>query len=161
MKWIFAALLGVLVVYVGFLALSSNDVVTSKYRTLDEARRDLLFQRGWLPDILPPSARDIRTSNNLDINTSKGEFSFVPAEYAQFAALVQRCEKSQSPFFDLNSDVVKMKSNGYLPSMFTEDSAVWVFFCGPEAGHCKYVMWLEREANNSLKSDGAKPRTLG
>ena len=44
---------------VAFLLLCSCDVVTSKYATLADARNDRLFERGWLPDILPPSTREI------------------------------------------------------------------------------------------------------
>ena len=50
------------------------DVVTSNYETMQDARNDRLFERGWLPDILPDSTTSIRTSNDLDINTSVGEF---------------------------------------------------------------------------------------
>ncbi len=56
------------------LALSSCEKVTKRYATLDDARRDRLFERGWLPDILPPSARDIRVTSDLDVNSSEGEF---------------------------------------------------------------------------------------
>src|SRR5688572_19822129 len=55
--------------------------VKSHYLTVEDARRDGLLERGWLPDVLPPSARDIDVSNNLDINTSTGSFKFNPAEY--------------------------------------------------------------------------------
>ena len=61
-----------------------SDVVTRTYATLDDARRDRLFERGWLPDILPPSAREIRVSSNVDVNTAKGEFSLDPEHFAVF-----------------------------------------------------------------------------
>jgi len=47
-----------------------GDVVTDDYVTYKDAVKDNLFIRGWLPEILPQSTRDIRTENNLDLNTS-------------------------------------------------------------------------------------------
>ena len=73
-------------VFYGLIWLLPNDIVTSEYATLEAARADHLFGRGWLPDILPLSAYDIRTSNNLDIDTSEGEFSFDPSEYKVFVS---------------------------------------------------------------------------
>src|SRR5688500_8592456 len=64
------------------LLLLPTDVVDNRYSSLADARADHLFERGWLPDILPASAHDIRTTNNLDLNLSEGEFSFKPVEAA-------------------------------------------------------------------------------
>jgi len=66
------------------LSLSSCDNATSKYATLDDARKDRLFERGWLPDILPVSTLDIQVSSELGTNHADGEFSFEPAEFAAF-----------------------------------------------------------------------------
>ncbi len=71
-----------------FLAACTSDVVESNYATLAEARADQLFGRGWLPDVLPASAFNIRTSNNLDLNQSEGEFSFRPDDSGD---LFQKC----------------------------------------------------------------------
>jgi hypothetical protein len=38
----------------------------------------MLFERGWLPDIVPDSSREITINNDLDLNLSKGEFFFDP-----------------------------------------------------------------------------------
>lgn len=43
-----------------------SDVATSHYETYDQAAREGLFDRGWLPDSIPSSSHDIRVSNNLD-----------------------------------------------------------------------------------------------
>ena len=52
-------------VAIAVLLLFGCDVVTSRYATLHNARQDRLSERGWLPDILPPSMRYIRVSNNV------------------------------------------------------------------------------------------------
>jgi hypothetical protein len=71
--------------YFTALLLIPSNIVASHYPTLATARADRLFERGWLPDILPPSTYGIRTANDLDLNTSEGEFSFDHSEYVSFA----------------------------------------------------------------------------
>ena len=101
------------------LALGGCDDVTNKYSTLEDARDAELFHRGWLPDILPVSAYDIRVTNDLDANTSEGEFSFEPADFPSFAA---RFESFNQPF------------------VYSEDGYTWTFFCDLATGHCYYSM---------------------
>lgn len=51
-----------------------SDIVTSEYPTYQIAEEDELFQRGWLPEIIPRSATEIVVNNNLDLNESSGNF---------------------------------------------------------------------------------------
>lgn len=102
------------------LSLGSCDVVTSRYATLDDARKDRLFERGWLPDILPGSARDIRVSSDLDANHAEGEFSFEPADFTVFTA---RLHARDGKSFD-----------------YSKDKHMWVFTCDSDLGHCRFSM---------------------
>ena len=103
------------------LSLSScSDVVTRAYATLNDARRDGLFERGWLPDILPPSTWQIRVSSNLDMNTADGEFSFDPEHFAVFTA---RLRPRKDGSFE-----------------FSVDRNTWVFTCDSSHAHCHYSM---------------------
>jgi hypothetical protein len=117
-------------------------VVTTRYETLQSARADMLFARGWLPDILPASARNIRTANNLDRNTSEGEFHFSASEYSQFASHLDPYVPRSNPFKNLDKDVERMRSKGFEPRVYTEASSTWVFFCQSTDGYCEYKMWL-------------------
>ena len=110
----------VFVVTVAFLSLCSCDVATSRYTTLTDARNDRLFERGWLPDILPASTRDIRVANDLDLNHSEGEFSFDPAEFAGFASQLQPM--------------------GGETFQYSVDKHTWTFACDSSRGHCKYSL---------------------
>jgi hypothetical protein len=101
------------------LWLSGCDDVTSRYATLDDARSDGLYEGGWLPDILPSSAYDIRVTNDLDVNTSEGEFWFDPADFPSFAAQFQ---------------------SFYPPFEYSADGHTWVFFCDSANGPCYYSM---------------------
>ena len=131
--------------FLGLMYLLPSDTVTSRYATLTAARSDNLFERGWLPDILPPSAYSIRTSNDLDVNTSEGEFFFAPSDYSLFASRVQPYMNVQAPNADFEASVVRMQSKGLQPSVYVEVGATWVFFCKKEAGYCEYNMWLRRD----------------
>ncbi len=101
---------------------SCDDTVRSEYPTRADAVADTLFERGWLPDIIPASSRDILTVNDLDLNTSHGEFSFDPAEAPVFMGRMTR-----RPSAD------KGRYQG-----FTFEA--WRFLVDPKKGHCRY--WL-------------------
>jgi len=103
--------------------ISRFGVVSSYYATLDDAREDRLFERGWLPPILPDSATEIRTNNDLDSNTSVGEFNLAPGDVASFTKLLDQ------------PDV----ASGY--AAYTNPYGVtWLFLCDAESGRCKYEL---------------------
>ncbi len=94
------------------------DDIDKTYGAAADARDDGLFDSGLLPDILPPSACDIRIVSHADANQVQGEFSFDPADYLQFAA--------QFSF--------------YQPFEYSADGHAWIFYCDPAGGHCYYLM---------------------
>src|SRR4029450_10463956 len=96
------------------VAACSGDVVTDRYATLQDARADEVFGRGWLPDVLPPSSHDIRTSNDLDLNTSVGEFSFLPGEFELLRRRLLPYANPDDPFTDaFDSKVARHVSAGH------------------------------------------------
>lgn len=48
--------------------LTACEVQTTRYDTLQEARHDQLFERGWVPDVLPESTRSLVEAHDLDTN---------------------------------------------------------------------------------------------
>ena len=136
---------GGIAILVGALLLPlPSDVVTSHYSTLSVARTAQLFERGWLPDILPPSTFNIRTSNDLDINISDGEFSFVTAEWPLLQAKLLH-GVLPAPFVNWEGTVGNYKKNGFTALNYIDGDTKWVFFCKPEQGYCEYDMWLIRK----------------
>jgi len=108
-----------------FLA-TFDESVFSSYATRAEAEADALFERGWLPGIVPPSAKAIEISNDLNLNISNGDFRFDPQEHN---ALVSQLLRSASD-----------DKNG-LSAYRYED---WIFWISRKKGYCQFHMRLER-----------------
>lgn len=98
----------------------------SSYQTLLAAKQDQIFERGWLPDILPPSTERIVTRNNLDLNTSSGEFYFKPEHWEGFQRYLTSDNKNPTRWH------------------FKEHASVWTFDCDLTKGYCRYALSLDR-----------------
>jgi hypothetical protein len=122
-----------------------SDVVTSHYATYDQAAREGLFARGWLPDNIPSSSHDIRTSNNLDRNTSEGEFSFAPETMASFVRLLVPFSQKDAVDADLPEMAARREAEGYVSYTLTRGSRVWVFFLKAADRHAYYRLWPTRK----------------
>lgn len=103
------------------------DTVTDTYPTLTDAEKARLFERGWLPNILPQSANRILTSNNLDTNTSKGEFYFSPSDAKDFLDQI----KSTTPVWSEKEPAKFTYSHG---------RSSWIFICTIVQGYCAYTL---------------------
>lgn len=119
-------------------------VVSNHYGTLDDARENTLFVRGWLPDILPASAKNIQTTNDLDLNTSSGSFSFDPANAQHFYERLSTGAPEQAPFRRWQAQRDDYAREGFSTWTYHQDERTWVFFCKEQAGECEYVMWSGR-----------------
>ncbi|EHH2473738.1 hypothetical protein J7X08_004663 [Vibrio vulnificus] len=97
-----------------------SDIVQSHYDNYQQAQADQLFERGWLPDVLPVSTTQIEVANDLDNNTSQGSFVIVEKEVGQFLSQLQPLETA----------------NQY---RFESDNSVWIFTLN-EAGKVSYQL---------------------
>ncbi|HDZ3713615.1 TPA: hypothetical protein RSW55_004415 [Vibrio vulnificus] len=104
-----------------FLVLAGcSDIVQSHYDNYQQAQADQLFERGWLPDVLPVSTTQIEVANDLDNNTSQGSFVIAEKEMAQFLSQLQPLETA----------------NQY---RFESGNSVWIFTL-EEAGKVRYQL---------------------
>jgi hypothetical protein len=125
---------------IALLALAGcSDTVESRYSNRTEAEADLLFQRGWLPDIIPKSSRDIVTKNDLDINTSSGEFFFSPDDSAEFVR-------------HLNG--IREPRREYSSFSYSNKESTWFFEVNFNKGHCKYSSTHKRATTSEQGADG-------
>ena len=118
-----------------------SDTVTHHYKSLADARADDLFARGWLPDVLPASARDINTSDNLDLNISTGEFSFAPTDGPKMYRLLKPGAPVRSRFANWPDTVADYNRRGFNAWSYQEERFTWAFFCNTKKGKCDYFLW--------------------
>ncbi|MEZ9447204.1 hypothetical protein [Vibrio splendidus] len=71
-----------------------SDVVSDEYSTYAQAKQERLFDRGWLPDILPKSTVKIEVNNDLDANTSEGSFIINESALSEFIGKLQPTEST-------------------------------------------------------------------
>ena len=125
--------------------LAGCDTVTSRYDDLAQARADHLFERGWLPDVLPPSSRDILVSNDLNLGISEGGFRFAPAEFALLQAKLNPFSNPAHPFNRAFDDRIERHiSTGEPAYQYEGEGSNWIFLCKPARGECTYDMWDDR-----------------
>ena len=134
----------IIALFLSFPAGCSDDIVTEKHATYQEAVKAELFGRGWLPDILPASTTQITVSNDLDLNISEGEFYLDHTYFEVFTAQLQPYSMPQSPFRNYRTKVSTMRTKGYGVFQYTNTLSIWVFFCEQKTGYCCYDMWLNR-----------------
>ena len=121
------------------LAGCAIDTVSHTYANMAAARADALFDKGWLPDVLPSSATNIETFNQLDLNYSTGSFEFTSSEAAAFYARLTPGE-SPLPFQDWPSTIEEFKGKRFSAWSYHSPDATWVFFCSPQNDRCEYFM---------------------
>ena len=87
-----------------------SDVVTTRFATLADAKSQGAFERGWLPPIMPDSARSIVESNDLDVNTGTGSFTYDLSEKTSYVKRL--LELGASSQVEGDTDVLALKTNG-------------------------------------------------
>jgi len=118
-----------------------DDSVPLNYSTRHEAEAESLFARGWLPEIIPPSSRDISMRNDLDLNISNGEFSFNPADHDGFVENLKRASS---------------RDEGGAAAYVYQD---WIFWIDGDKNHCRFSMRLTQNEKPSEQGMGGQPAT--
>ncbi len=129
------------IVTVGYFALrllAGSDLVSDHYPTMQSARDDMLFRRGWLPEIIPESSRDIETNNYLETNTSWGEFSFDPTDYREFLSHTEPVLDTIDQYPLWLDEISHAQSRGQDVVVHVEYGNTWLFICDPDKGNCEY-----------------------
>lgn len=116
-----------------------SDQFTDRYSTLQEARRDQVFERGWLPDVLPPSSHALKVSGDVDINTALGEFSFSRAEFEEFVARLQPVPTELAS--NIAERTRELENAGYVARGYVNEQYAWIFLCSKERERCEYHGW--------------------
>jgi len=132
-----------IVLLTAFLFAGCNDTVTNYYPSRAQAEADKLFERGWLPSLIPTSAIEITTSNDLDINISEGEFRYDPKETNEFLKHLTPYSRQKPPFDRWKGNIAEQNKAGYYAFVYAAEKTIWVFMVNRDTGHVRYVMWLQ------------------
>lgn len=116
-----------------------DESVRSEYATKAEAEADGLFERGWLPEIIPPTSRRITLENDLDLNHSNGEFQFEASDHDEFIRHLTRTPASDK--------------NGFSAYSYED----WTFWINPDQKICEFHMRLTRGETPNSPNGGGQP----
>lgn len=134
MKWL--ALMTLAIVSAG-----CSSSVTERYASLDDARKAGLFERDWLPDALPSSTREIKVSNDLDLNISAGEFTLALDDLDSFTAQLRPYAAARADGDEhLESYLQAKEKEGLRVGALKRTSSVWIFVCDPKTARCTYQL---------------------
>ncbi|MEM9300337.1 MAG: hypothetical protein AAGA64_18415 [Bacteroidota bacterium] len=114
-----------------------GDIVETNYSTKSKAQDDNLFQRGWLPSFIPESSRSLIVKNDLDSNSSSGEFYFSTKELKSFLKYLKEMDADLS----FNKAFLKAyEKQGYSPYRYVNSDSSWIFLIDKKNGHSVYYM---------------------
>jgi hypothetical protein len=85
------AFLMLVVIFMGYF-----EIQRTFYASYEEAKKSGAFERGWLPEYLPISAKNIHEEHNLDTNQVWAEFEFDVEDIAKMESQCQLSEKNQN-----------------------------------------------------------------
>lgn len=125
----------------GAVLLHRMDAVTKHYSSRADAETDKLFERGWLPPIIPLSASNIAVTNNPDTNTSAGSFTFDPREAARFTAALTRVEERMTVPRNHDGNI----EPGVTTHTHGNGGSQWTFYISAEKGRCNFVLEQREE----------------
>lgn len=129
-----------MIVFAFILIGGCSDTVTNHYATRFDAEADRLFERGWLPIIIPASAKNITTSNNLDINISEGEFQYDPMETNSFLKHLTPYIERKMKVSRWQAQIAEHKKKGYEALEYAAEGSIWIFLIKKIDGHVRYFM---------------------
>ena len=111
------------------------------YDDIDDARRGHVFEKGWLPDLLPASARDLRVTTTVEDSAGRGEFSFDPIDYASFIATLSAYDGAMSKVEKDNRSIKKLLDKGYEAHTYASGATHWIFLCDQKESRCEFFVW--------------------
>lgn len=118
-------------IFAALLVAGCDESVPLNYSSRAEAAAEGIFARGWLPDIVPSTSRNISMRNDLDLNISNGEFSFEHSDHDAFVSQLKR--------------VPSRDEDGMLAYVYED----WTFWISSDKNYCRFHMRLTQNKDQS------------
>ena len=134
-----ASVLELLVVGLFLLMSGVLDISARSYRDKDDAFKDRAFERGWLPPVIPDSAKNISLEHNSDVSVTDATFDFRPEDFRAFTEAIHASDDGGR-----THQVALLRENqllreGYQRHEFNRGSYCCTFLIHPEQGRCEFA----------------------
>lgn len=116
---------------------------SDSYSNLDAARTGEVFKKGWLPDLLPPSTKNMDIVTVVDTASANGKFNFACRDYSGFVEKLDGIKIPSSRIERQNEAIREHIADGLIPFGYLGGSTSWVFLCfrsEDECG-CEFFVW--------------------
>ncbi len=110
------SLVGVLLGALQYMEYSENP--RSEFTSYEEMQKSGLIERGWIPEYLPRSSRDIKESHDIDTNRVWMVFKYDISDHGSVEKICQklienkRGKKYLCPPFNKSTSTLVLRSNG-------------------------------------------------
>lgn len=123
------------------LALSGCVDKSDDYETIDDARKSHVFEKGWLPDLLPASTYDLKVITTVEVSAGRGKFSFDPQDYRAFSAKLSTHDGIMSKVDGDNKSIKRLLNEGYEARAYSSGATNWLFLCEQRKAVCEFFVW--------------------
>lgn len=123
------------------LALSGCLDRSDEYDTINDARKNHVFEKGWLPDLLPASTHDLKVATAVEISAGRGKFRFDPKDYRSFSAKLSEYNGVMSKVDDDNDSIRRLLDEGYEARSYSSGPTNWIFLCDQRKAICEFFVW--------------------
>jgi len=114
---------------------------SDEYDSINEARSERVFEKGWLPGFLPETTRDLKVVTTVDVSAGRGRFIFDPEEYPSFSARLSDYDGSM-PKIDGDAKAARrLLYEGYEARVYSSGGTYWLFLCESGEGVCEFFVW--------------------
>jgi len=122
----------------GFLLLSACESATFTYPTVAQAREAQMFDKGWLPNVLPESAHNIRITTWVDASRCRGRFQLPENDLTPFLESLTS-ERLRFRYDAWRDALEEFKETGREVHFYGSYRAVFAFSCDLAAESCEFV----------------------
>lgn len=89
-----------MIVAIASLGTACGEVQDERYATFTDARAAGAIERGWLPEFVPSSARDLRDVHDLDTNAQTLTFTVPPSDIPRMVETLQKAPRQEVPLVE-------------------------------------------------------------
>ncbi|TXH67912.1 MAG: hypothetical protein E6Q88_10275 [Lysobacteraceae bacterium] len=114
---------------------------TDHYSSLNDARSDRLFERGWLPDMLPPSTYDLEITTSVEVSSGHGRFHFDQGDYPPFSTRLSKYNGVMPKLETYHAAIQQLLEEGYAPNSYASGPTNWIFLCDQKKAVCEFFVW--------------------